>query len=78
MNSGGARHLPSLVPEDVLVEDFPDPKERTEPASSELLKALGFPRRRGRTRIAIEQALLAHGAEVLNSPCGPTSTAISS
>lgn len=65
VNSGGARHLPRLVAEDVLVEDFPDPKEDAEPAASELLKALGFSRRRGLTRIAIEQALLAHGAGIL-------------
>ena len=65
VNSGGARHLPRLVAEDVLVEDFADPKGSEEPAASELLKALGFARRRGLTRIAIEQALLAHGAGVL-------------
>src|SRR5262249_56145126 len=27
VNSGGARHLPALVAEDVLVEDFPDPSD---------------------------------------------------
>jgi hypothetical protein len=70
VNSGGARHLPRLVAEDVLIEDFPDPKEGAEPASSELLKALGFSRRRGLTRIAIEQALLAHGAGVLDQQLG--------
>src|SRR5262245_59062148 len=70
VNSGGARHLPRLVAEDVLVEDFPDPMEGAEPASSELLKALGLPRRRGLTRIAIEQALLAHGAQVLDQQLG--------
>jgi hypothetical protein len=67
VNSGGARHLPRLVAEDVLVEDFPDPKEGEEPRASELLTALGFSRRRGLTRIAIEQALLAHGAKVLET-----------
>jgi hypothetical protein len=70
VNSGGARHLPTLVAEDLLVEDFPDPKEGAEPASSELLKVLGFSRRRGLTRIAIEQALLAHGARVLDQQLG--------
>jgi hypothetical protein len=65
VNSGGARHLPSLVAEDVLVEDFPDPREGEEPASSELLTALGFSRRRGLTRIAIERALLDRGPGVL-------------
>ena len=70
VNSGGARHLPTLVAEDVLVEDFPDPKEGEEPASSELVKALGFSRRRGLTRIAIEQALLAQGPGVLDQELG--------
>jgi hypothetical protein len=67
VNSGGARHLPRLVAEDVLVEDFPDPKESEEPRPSALLTALGFSRRRGLTRLAIEQALLVHGAKILES-----------
>lgn len=65
VNSGGARYLPSLVPEDVLVEDFPDPADGQTPAASELLKRLGLPGRRGLPRIAIEQALLMHGARIL-------------
>jgi hypothetical protein len=65
VNSGGARHLPKLVAEDVLVEDFPDPKEGEEAPASELLTILGFAGRRGLPRIAIEQALLEHGADVL-------------
>jgi hypothetical protein len=55
------------VAEDVLVEDFPDPKESEEPRPSALLTALGFSRRRGLTRLAIEQALLVHGAKILES-----------
>src|SRR5262249_51244081 len=66
VNSGGARHLPKLVAEDVLVEDFPDPKEGDETPPSELLALLRLPSRRGLPRIAIEQALLAHGADVLD------------
>ena len=65
VNSGGARHLPTLVAEDVLVEDFPDPREGAEAPGSELLTMLGFPGRRGLPRIAIEQALLDRGADVL-------------
>ncbi|PYO04911.1 MAG: hypothetical protein DMD75_29880 [Candidatus Rokuibacteriota bacterium] len=64
-NSGGARHLPSLVAEDVLVEDFPDPAEGEQPPASPLLATLELPGRRGLTRVAIEQALLVHGARVL-------------
>jgi hypothetical protein len=66
VNSGGARHLPRLVAEDVLVEDFPDPREDEQPPVSELLTSLGLPTRRGLPRIAIERALLARGARVLD------------
>jgi hypothetical protein len=65
VNSGGARYLPSLVAEDVLVEDFADPAEGQTPAASELVKSLALPVRRGLPRIAIEQALLMHGARIL-------------
>ncbi len=65
VNSGGARHLPTLVAEDVLVEDFPDVKEGEQPPLSDLLSALGLPGRRALPRIAIEQALLAHGARIV-------------
>jgi len=70
VNSGGARHLPKLVAEDVLVEDFPDPEEGKETPPSELLASLKLPARRGLARIAIEQALLAHGADVLDRQLG--------
>jgi hypothetical protein len=70
VNSGGARHLPTLVAEDVLVEDFPDPKEGEQLPPSELLQALGFSNRRGLSRMAIEKALLDRGAEVLEKALG--------
>jgi hypothetical protein len=70
VNSGGARHLPKLVAEDVLVDDFPDLKEGDQPPVSELLSALGLPTRRGLSRIAIERALLAHGARVVEKELG--------
>jgi hypothetical protein len=69
-NSGGARHLPSLVAEDVLVEDFPDPAEGEKPPASPLLTALKLDRRRGLSRVAIEAALLEHGAPVLEQELG--------
>ena len=69
-NSGGARHLPSLVAEDVLVEDFPDPAEGEKPPVSPLLTALKLDRRRGLSRAAIEAALLEHGAQVLERELG--------
>jgi hypothetical protein len=70
VNSGGARHLPTLVAEDVLVEDFPDFKTGEEPLGSELLTALGLPGRRAVPRIAIEQALLARGGRVVEGALG--------
>jgi hypothetical protein len=69
-NSGGARHLPSLVAEDVLVEDFPDPAEGEQPPASPLLTTLELPGRRGLSRVAIEQALLVHGTRVLEKELG--------
>jgi len=69
-NSGGARHLPPLVAEDVLVEDFPDPAEGEKPPVSPLLTALKLDRRRGLSRVAIEAALLEHGAQVLEQELG--------
>jgi hypothetical protein len=65
VNSGGARHLPTLVAEDVLIEDFPDPGEGDPPPASALLEALHLGSRRGLPRVAIEQALLAHGARTV-------------
>ena len=70
VNSGGARHLPSFLAEDVLVEDFPDPVEGEQPSASALLTSLGLRRRRGLPRIAIEQALLVHGVRVLDNELG--------
>jgi hypothetical protein len=70
VNSGGARHLPTLVAEDVLVEDFPDFKPGEEPPASELLTALGLPGRRAVPRVAIEQALLALGGRVVDGELG--------
>jgi len=69
-NSGGARHLPAFVAEDVLVEDFPDPAEGEQPPPSPLLTTLELPGRRGLTREAIEQALLTHGTRVLEKELG--------
>lgn len=70
VNSGGARHLPTLVAEDVLVEDFPDLGEDDQPAASDLLTILGLPSRRALTRIAIEQALFANGTRVVEKEIG--------
>jgi len=70
VNSGGARHLPRFLAEDVLVEDFPDPGEGEKTPGSELLTLLGLQGRRGLSRIAIEQALRARGARLLEKELG--------
>jgi len=70
VNSGGARHLPTLVAEDVLVEDFPDPVEGASPPASPLLATLELRGRRGLPRVAIEEALLMHGARVIEKELG--------
>ncbi|HET7379631.1 MAG TPA: hypothetical protein VFJ24_06290 [Gaiellales bacterium] len=70
VNSGGARYLPGLVDEDVLVEDFPDPADGQTPAAAELVTCLGLPGRRGLPRIAIERALLLHGSRIVEHELG--------
>jgi len=62
VNSLGVRYLPPLEPEWVLVEDFP---EDAIPEGSPLLEALGFERRRGLSRMAIERALRERAGGVL-------------
>ena len=70
VNSGGARYLPSLVAEDVLVEDFPDPADGQAAPMSPLVKSLGLPGRRGLSRDAIEHALLLHGGRIVEDDLG--------
>jgi hypothetical protein len=58
MSSVGSRYLPWFGDETVLVETFPE----TEPdARTPLLDELSLPRRRGLSRIVIEDALRSHG-----------------
>jgi hypothetical protein len=70
VNSGGARHLPTLVAEDLLVEDFPDAGEGKGAPAAPLLTALGLAGRLALPRIRIEQALLEHGAHLLEKELG--------
>jgi hypothetical protein len=62
INSGGARYLPLFTAETALIEDFPEDQEAP---NTELLSALGLQRRRGLARLEIDDALLEHGAEIL-------------
>jgi hypothetical protein len=63
INSGGARYQVLFNAEVVLIEDFPEDQEA--PATGQLLSALGLQRRRGLARLEIDDALLEHGATVL-------------
>ena len=65
ISSGGSRYLPNLAAEDFLAEDFPDPQPGQEPPITPLLEALGLPRRTRLSRLAIEQALSAHGVTII-------------
>ncbi len=65
VNSGGARFVPSLAEEDVLVEDFDEPVPGNAPPASALLSALGFDDRRGLSRIRLEKALLNRGHNII-------------
>jgi len=65
VNCGGARHLPTLVAEDVLVEEFPDPTVGERPSPFELFAALRLSSRHGLPRVAIDPAPLTRGANVL-------------
>jgi hypothetical protein len=68
VNSGGARYLPRLVAETVLVEGFPETDDP--PTDSPLLKALGLPRRKAVSRLEIETALEERGLAVLEGELG--------
>ncbi|MCZ7618929.1 MAG: hypothetical protein M5U32_11705 [Myxococcota bacterium] len=58
LTSGGTRYLPWFGAEAVLVESFP---EGEPDARTPLLESLSLPRRRGLTRLALEDALLSKG-----------------
>jgi hypothetical protein len=69
LNSGGARYLPVLANETVLVEDFAE-NESAANAPSKLTAALGLAKRTGLARAEIESALLRTGAEILEHTLG--------
>ena len=68
INSGGARYLPPLCAETVLIEDFAENESADAP--SKLLTALKLPKRSGRSRTEIEAALMRSGPEVLQNALG--------
>ncbi|PLY03343.1 MAG: hypothetical protein C0622_04595 [Desulfuromonas sp.] len=70
INSAGIRYLPTMLAEDVLVEDFPDPESESEIPRSKLLEALGLVRRTCLSRAQIEEALALKGNRVLSETLG--------
>ena len=67
VNSAGLRYVPLPVDkEPCLIEGFPEGEEPV----TELLKALGLPKRRGLARSDIEKALLLHGSSVVEERLG--------
>jgi hypothetical protein len=68
INSGGARYLPRLVAETLLVEGFPETEDP--PADSPLLKALRLRRRKAVSRLEIEMAFDECGLAVLEEQLG--------
>lgn len=67
VNSGGARFFPRFAAETVLLEDF---AEDAVPPNGGLLHALGLPGRRGLARLQVDDALLAHGNDVVARDLG--------
>ena len=67
VNSGGARFFPRFSAETVLLEAFP---EDAEPPAGGLLHELGLPKRRGLARLDVDDALLAHGNDILERQLG--------
>jgi hypothetical protein len=68
LNSGGARYLPPLAAETVLLEDFAENESADSP--SKLLAALGLAKRSGRSRMEIESALMHFGSDILENTLG--------
>ena len=70
VNSAGVRFLPNMIAEDVLVENFPEPKEGSRLPSSGLLDALGLKQRNQLSRQQIEAVLLEKGSDLLRNELG--------
>ena len=68
INSGGARYLPPMAAETVLLEDFAENESADAP--SKLLAGLKLAKRSGRSRTEIESALMQFGPEVLENILG--------
>jgi hypothetical protein len=70
INSAGVRFLPTMVGEDVLVEDFAEPATGSGIPQSGLLKALGLKQRNQISRLQIEAVLMERGNVLLRNELG--------
>jgi hypothetical protein len=68
VNSGGARYLPPLAAERVLIEDFAE--NESPEAPSKLLQALGLAKHSGLARTEIEPALARFGPQIVEERLG--------
>lgn len=69
INSVGTRHFPDFVTEDILVEDFPE-RQSGDDGDSEVIKLLGFEKRRGLSRLDIEHSLFVNGYKIIKDELG--------
>jgi hypothetical protein len=67
LSSGGARFVPPLVEEDLLIESFDEGPAGAEVGKTGLAEALGLERRWGLDRMTIERILQSKGPEVVRS-----------
>ena len=67
LSSAGARFLPPLVTEDLLIEAFDEGEAGADIGKNGLAEALGLKRRWGLARTGIERTLQAKGPEVVKS-----------
>ncbi len=67
LSSGGARFVPPLVEEDLLIETFDEGAAGAEVGKTGLAEALGLARRWGLDRMTIERTLQTKGPEVVKS-----------
>ncbi|MGZ3479466.1 MAG: hypothetical protein ACXU81_03890 [Myxococcaceae bacterium] len=67
LSSGGARFVPPLVEEDVLIETFDEGPAGADIGKNGLAEALGLKRRWGLDRLTIERTIQAKGPEVVKS-----------
>jgi hypothetical protein len=70
INSAGVRYLPTMLAEDSLVEDFPEPEAGSELSTSGLIQALGLKQRNLLNRKQIETALAEKGHNILLNDLG--------